>query len=566
MNRFLVIALFCLACSGRLHAQLYLSGNGLSTSGTGTAATVSLGGSLTGTTTLNLGANNLILDGAAGNLGIRTASPLAPLHVYKHQSGNYNPVAMLEDGLGDGYTMLGFKGTGRQYHIGAGNAFEPHFGVANKFFIWDQNATSMRLVLDADGNFGFGTVSPANRVSINSPVANTSGLQLMQLTSASPATTGDGKVLSVDGSGNVILVNDGGGSATGAWSTSGNTINNAPSFLGTIDEMPIVFKTGNITQMTLTSGGNLQLGNSVPNLSAKLDVDGIARVTSHMQINNFSITKGMNVTQLMGLHQGIRLDDSEISSVHFQSSFFGALEANWVFEGSQIQTRDFFNDASIVRIRQGWGNPSSSSGKQVATLLIDPPIANTSGNTYIARGIYYNPQLDNLNGVTHIGIENTYGQNRFNSQGGNTLIGTAEDNGDKLQVNGRVFATGLRIPTGAVPGYVLMSDFNGVANWRPVGASLTKIEVPAGLWPDYVFEKDRPAMSLPQLEAFILQHHHLPEIPSAKEVEKDGLDLVKNQAMLLKKIEELSLHLIEQDKQIKAQQQKIGQLEKALAH
>ena len=70
-------------------------------------------------------------------------------------------------------------------------------------------------------------------------------------------------------------------------------------------------------------------------------------------------------------------------------------------------------------------------------------------------------------------------------------------------------------------------------------------------WPDYVFHKSYSLLPLPEVEKFILQNNHLPEVPSATEVAKNGLDVGDNQAILLKKIEELTLYLIEQDKQIK---------------
>ncbi|PZR14752.1 MAG: hypothetical protein DI539_18605 [Flavobacterium psychrophilum] len=69
-------------------------------------------------------------------------------------------------------------------------------------------------------------------------------------------------------------------------------------------------------------------------------------------------------------------------------------------------------------------------------------------------------------------------------------------------------------------------------------------------WPDYVFKKDYRLLSLAELEKFIQQNNHLPDVPSAAEVAKEGLDLGSNQAALLKKIEELTLYIIEQNKRI----------------
>lgn len=71
-----------------------------------------------------------------------------------------------------------------------------------------------------------------------------------------------------------------------------------------------------------------------------------------------------------------------------------------------------------------------------------------------------------------------------------------------------------------------------------------------GNWPDYVFKRDYELLSLSELEKFIQKNSHLPGIPSATDVEKNGLDLGVNQAALLKKIEELTLYIIEQKKEI----------------
>lgn len=69
-------------------------------------------------------------------------------------------------------------------------------------------------------------------------------------------------------------------------------------------------------------------------------------------------------------------------------------------------------------------------------------------------------------------------------------------------------------------------------------------------WPDYVFDPTYNLTSLDSLEQFIQLNKRLPEIPSATDVEKDGIDLGGTQALLLKKIEELTLIVIEQNKRI----------------
>lgn len=83
-------------------------------------------------------------------------------------------------------------------------------------------------------------------------------------------------------------------------------------------------------------------------------------------------------------------------------------------------------------------------------------------------------------------------------------------------------------------------------------------------WSDYVFNAGYRLRPLPEVEKYIQQHHHLPEVPSAAEVEKNGLDLGDNQATLLKKVEELTLYLIEQNKRNDEQNKRIEYLTKKL--
>jgi uncharacterized coiled-coil protein SlyX len=86
-----------------------------------------------------------------------------------------------------------------------------------------------------------------------------------------------------------------------------------------------------------------------------------------------------------------------------------------------------------------------------------------------------------------------------------------------------------------------------------------------GRWPDYVFSKQYKLPSLADVENFINQNSHLPGIPSAAEVEKKGIDVANNQAALLKKIEELTLYIIEQDKTIKKQNDQYTELKQEMA-
>lgn len=102
---------------------------------------------------------------------------------------------------------------------------------------------------------------------------------------------------------------------------------------------------------------------------------------------------------------------------------------------------------------------------------------------------------------------------------------------------------------------------NKLAVGGSILAEKVKVKLQAN-WPDYVFEPAYKLPSLQELEAYVRIHKHLPDVPSAKEVAEKGLDLGDTQAILLKKIEELTLLLIEQNKKLESQESRLKLLEK----
>ena len=79
--------------------------------------------------------------------------------------------------------------------------------------------------------------------------------------------------------------------------------------------------------------------------------------------------------------------------------------------------------------------------------------------------------------------------------------------------------------------------------------------------PDYVFEEDYDLPTLESLQNYIRENKHLPEVPSAEEMEAHGIDLGVMNMLLLKKVEELTLHLIEQNKKMAEQNNVILKLQ-----
>lgn len=121
------------------------------------------------------------------------------------------------------------------------------------------------------------------------------------------------------------------------------------------------------------------------------------------------------------------------------------------------------------------------------------------------------------------------------------------DNGEDVEIGGGKLANLIVYGSIGIGTNQLGSCALAVAG--KIGAR--EIKVTTGSFPDYVFEKDYNLKSLEELEKYILQNKHLPNIPSAKEVEaNEGILLGEMNIKLLEKIEELTLHLIKQHKEI----------------
>ncbi len=93
---------------------------------------------------------------------------------------------------------------------------------------------------------------------------------------------------------------------------------------------------------------------------------------------------------------------------------------------------------------------------------------------------------------------------------------------------------------------------NGIVNAKKIYASELHITLSAiGIyWPDYVFNLDYELTDLNFLESYIKREKHLPNVPSAKEISEGGLNIGEMNSVLLRKIEELTLYIIDQNKRI----------------
>jgi len=90
----------------------------------------------------------------------------------------------------------------------------------------------------------------------------------------------------------------------------------------------------------------------------------------------------------------------------------------------------------------------------------------------------------------------------------------------------------------------------------------TEINVQANVWADKVFNSSYKLKSLDEIDTFIKNNNHLPDVPSENEVKENGINLAQMNAILLQKVEELTLLMIEQNKTIKNLQNKVSKFEK----
>lgn len=165
---------------------------------------------------------------------------------------------------------------------------------------------------------------------------------------------------------------------------------------------------------------------------------------------------------------------------------------------------------------------------------------NISGNNNLALG--------DSAGYSSLGSNNIYiGHSAgANETGSNTFyIGNGPANtilyGD---LTSRRILLGNANPTGFVfPGNRTLYVMGGIL------ADSLRIAL-TGTWSDYVFENDYQLRPLSEVETFIRANRHLPDIPSADEVKEKGIELSAINAKLLAKVEELTLYVLAQQKQI----------------
>jgi hypothetical protein len=221
-----------------------------------------------------------------------------------------------------------------------------------------------------------------------------------------------------------------------------------------------------------------------------------------------------------------------------------------------------FNDAGFgieLHNRGVWGTA-------LFTRNFDEAIWFGNYNGYTSQQQQFNPWMTMVSGK--VGIGTTTPRDKLDIWGGTIQVTGADYNGTFVAGaeagNAYMSCNSVKTiyisPVGNVG--VGTNDTKGYKFGVNGNAIFNKVVVKAYPWADYVFNADYRLRPLSEVEQYIKQHHHLPEVVSAEEVEKNGLDVGDNQATLLKKIEELTLYMIDYSKKQQKLEAEVAQLKK----
>lgn len=240
---------------------------------------------------------------------------------------------------------------------------------------------------------------------------------------------------------------------------------------------------------------------------AQYDINGNYRISGNLGVGTTNASSG-KVVIIPDIDEGVALSTGR--------SLSNASRLD--FTHYYIQRKDVNGDYKQLAINPFGGNVGIGTTEPNSKLVIIPDIDEGVAMS-TGRSLTNASRLD----FTHYYIQrkdvnNDYKQLALNPFGGNVGIGTTDPK-NKLSVNGTIWAKEVKVS---------LSD----------GA-------------DWVFEDDYELRSLEEVEEFVTENKHLPEIPSAENMRIYDLSLGEMNNKLLQKIEELTLYMIDLNKQVK---------------
>ncbi|WP_333597829.1 hypothetical protein [Chryseobacterium flavum] len=360
------------------------------------------------------------------------------------------------------------------------------------------------------------------------------------------------------------------------WNLTGNA-GTAPGthFIGTTDNQSLVFKTANSEKMKITPGGrfiffnvtgagqvwdkNLFFGGGVDNPTGLYNtVFGMGAFTQNVAGNGnaafgnnamSAITSGNDNVSVGQNSMRLTTEASMNVAVGMNAlESFKKGRGNVGVGNSALGSGNLSGDYNVA---VGWDALRYiGSGNNNTVLGTGSFSGMTSGSNNISVGSSNAKTI--LSGSNNIFIGNfitpytSSPQNQLNI--GNWIVGN----------NGTI---GIGQFSTQLPADGIAPDGLKYKLFVKDGIRTEKIKVDIALdsgWADYVFEKDYKLMPLNELEQFISINGHLPEVPTTEDAIKNGVELKEMNILLLKKIEELTLYTLEQQKRIEALEKKIN--------
>ena len=306
------------------------------------------------------------------------------------------------------------------------------------------------------------------------------------------------------------------GYAQTSWEITGNSRTTSANFLGTTGCNPLIFKTNSTERMRLAGTGTyLGIGTTTPR--ATLHLHGA--FPSEPSCGIIILDKDEDPT---GTRSGAKL---------LQLSTF---IANIGFSAAYNN-----QDITFLQHEQGRFFIEGPGGG----LVISP-----NGNVGIGK-ISPQAKLD-VNGTISASALSASGLNISNSVTTKDLHVTGGANVSNYLTTKDLYVTGQ----GKFYGFL---EVQKMRIEQTLCVNEIKVMNPS-CWPDYVFAKDYNLLPLSEVEQFITENQHLPGVPSAAEVEANGVNLGKMNNILLEKVEELTLYIIQLEKRLSEVEKKKG--------
>ena len=200
-------------------------------------------------------------------------------------------------------------------------------------------------------------------------------------------------------------------------------------------------------------------------------------------------------------------------------------------DGLSVNTMDEVATATIKSHSSGLGfEVQDENGIEALSVYGD-------GMVYVGHGHY-----NGSNGTASLFLGHWTQNIKSHYQKGISITSGGSSGSDALFIQENTGKVGIGVGIDHTFGEGLL-EVNGTIRGRKVVVELTG-------WPDYVFDDEYEVMPLAKLQEYIKENNHLPGIPSAGEIEKEGLDLGDVVKLQMEKIEELTLYLIELERKV----------------